>query len=142
MMDSVGDHFSALSPNTDLDTINQDKNNLHDSGFVSPVNVTMPFAKLIPILSSLVNDILLNQRKINKNPIFQTEIDEDEEDVWLSHLSINPNVKTLGANVFESFSAMSPEPGPRTQGWGEWISGAAESLMARLNESPVIRNSS
>ena len=62
-MDSVGDHFGALSPNTDLDTINQDKNNLHDSGFVSPVNVTMPFAKLIPILSSLVKDILLNQRK-------------------------------------------------------------------------------
>ena len=140
-MDNVGDHYSALSPNTDLDTINQDKNNLHDSGFVSPVNVTIPFAKLIPILSSLVKDISLNQRK-NKNPIFQTEIDENEEDVWLSHLSINPNVKTLGANVFESFSAVSPAPGAQTQGWGEWLSGAAESLMARLNESPVIRNSS
>ena len=140
-MDSVGDHYSALSPNTDLDTINQDKNLFHDSGFVSPVNVTIPFAKLIPILSSLVKDISLNQRK-NKNPIFQAEIDEDEEDVWLSHLSINPNVKTLGANVFESFSALPPAPGPRTQGWGEWLSGAAESLMARLNESPVIRNSS
>ena len=140
-MDSVGDHYSALSPNTDLDTINQDKNHLHDSGFVSPVNVTIPFAKLIPILSSLVIDIILNQRK-NKNPIFQTEIDEDEEDVWLSHLSISPNVKTLGANVFESFSAVSPATDPQTQGWGEWLSGAAESLMARLNESPVIRNSS
>ena len=140
-MDNVGDHYSALSPNTDLDTINQDKNHLHDSGFVSPVNVTIPFAKLIPILSSLVKDISLNQRK-NKNPIFQAEIDEDEEDVWLSHLSINPNVKTLGANVFESFSALSPAPGTQTQGWGEWLSGAAESLMARLNESPVIRNSS
>ena len=54
VMDSVGDHYSALSPVTDPDTIHQDKNQLHDSGFVSPVNVTMPFAKLIPILSSLV----------------------------------------------------------------------------------------
>lgn len=57
LMDSVGDHYSALYPNTDLDKIYLDKNNLHDSGFVSPVNVTMPFAKLIPILSSLVKEI-------------------------------------------------------------------------------------
>ena len=54
VMDSVGDHYSALSPDTDPDMVHQDKNQLHDSGFVSPVNVTMPFAKLIPILSSLV----------------------------------------------------------------------------------------
>ena len=63
--------------------------------------------------------------------------------MWLSHLSINPSVKTLGANVYESFSASSPAPGPQAQGqsWGEWLSGAAESLMARVNESPVSRNS-
>ena len=63
MMDIVGDHYTALSPITDLDTINQDKNNLHDSGFVSPVNVTIPFAKLIPILSSLVKDKFIEPKK-------------------------------------------------------------------------------
>ena len=65
VMDSVGDHYSALSPNTDLDMIYQNKNNLHDSGFVSPVNVTMPFAKLIPILSSLVKDISKTMKQIS-----------------------------------------------------------------------------
>ena len=64
VMDSVGDHYSALSPNTD-DMIYQDKNNLHDSGFVSPVNVTMPFAKLIPILSLLVKDISKTMKLIS-----------------------------------------------------------------------------
>ena len=50
-MDNVGDHYSSLSPIADF---NQDKDSLHDSGFVSPVHVTLPFAKLIPIMSSLV----------------------------------------------------------------------------------------
>ena len=64
-------------------------------------------------------------------------IDEDEEDVWLSHLSINPLVKTLGANVYESFSAATPAPVHQSQGWGEWLMGAAETVLARINESPV-----
>ena len=47
---------------------------------------------------------------------------EDEEDVWLSHLSSNPFVKTLGANVYETFSQPPPAPAAADcQGWSDWL---------------------
>ena len=70
VLDSVGDYYIDITPTTGLNEINKDKNHLHDSGFVSPVNVTMPFAKLIPILSSLVREIFNREKYFAVTNVF------------------------------------------------------------------------
>ena len=53
-LDSVGGHYTGPGPT---------KASLHhsDSGFVSPASVSLPLAKLIPILSSQVNTRAVNE---------------------------------------------------------------------------------
>ena len=43
------------APPTPSSSDTDGKNSLHDSGFVSPANVSLPLAKLIPILTAQVN---------------------------------------------------------------------------------------
>ena len=72
---------------------------------------------------------------------FQVDVSEDEEDVWLSHLSSNPFVKTLGANVYETFSQPPPAPAAAdSQGWSDWLASGATSVMASINEIPISLN--
>ena len=73
---------------------------------------------------------------------FQVDVSEDEEDVWLSHLSSNPFVKTLGANVYETFSQPPPAPAAaaESQGWSDWLASGATSVMASINEIPISLN--
>ena len=69
------------------------------------------------------------------------DVSEDEEDVWLSHLSSNPFVKTLGANVYETFSQPPPAPAAAdSQGWSDWLASGATSVMAAINEIPISLN--
>ena len=69
------------------------------------------------------------------------DVSEDEEDVWLSHLSSNPFVKTLGANVYETFSQPPPAPvAADSQGWSDWLASGATSVMAAINEIPISLN--
>ena len=67
------------------------------------------------------------------------DVSEDEEDVWLSHLSSNPFVKTLGANVYETFS-QPPAAAADSQGWSDWLASGATSVMASINEIPISLN--
>ena len=69
-----------------------DKSSLHDSGFVSPANVSLAVAKLIPILSGLVI------------PPDNAAMGMPDGDLWLEHLQQQSGVKLLGANVYETFS--------------------------------------
>jgi len=74
-----------------------------DSGFVSPANVSVHLAKLLPLITA------------------QTRIaSEGEPDAWLEHLQEHPDSKLLGANVYEAFSA------PKTiaqeqEGWNTYL---------------------
>merc|ERR1719186_1118509 len=75
------------------------KSALHDSGFVSPANVSLAVAKLIPILSGLVH-----------NP-------QEEQDLWLLHLLEDPNMKLLGANVYETFCQVESKEDAQEDSW-------------------------
>merc|ERR1711936_1360128 len=89
-VDKIADYYAAIGLTGSLDTPpssnlqTKTKNALHDSGFVSPANVSLPLAKLIPILSA------------------QIRVPSEEEDTWLLHLQDNPAIKLLGANVYEA----------------------------------------
>jgi len=114
IMDSVGEYFHSVSNAEHKDQVkNMSKDSLNDSGFVSPATVSLPFAKIIPILSSQI----------------KTESDDDD-DLWLWHLSENPISKTLGANIFESFSQVSmTSQQPSNQGWSDWMFSTVDQLF-------------
>ncbi|KAK3931155.1 Peroxisomal biogenesis factor 3 [Frankliniella fusca] len=56
-----------------------------DCSFINPNNVTIPLAKLIPIVSKL------------------TELNHNKKDLWIYQLVRNDLVKVFGANVYEAF---------------------------------------
>jgi len=102
-VDKIADYYAAIGLSGSLEdtpsSTQQTKNALHDSGFVSPANVSLPLAKLIPILSA------------------QILVPSEEEDSWLVHLQDNPAIKLLGANVYEAFCE-SASAKPECVGWG------------------------
>jgi len=106
-VDKIAEYYSAIgmsaNNNDDKSQTEESKNQLHDSGFVSPANISLPLAKLIPILSA------------------QAHINDDEDDEWLSHLQDNPSVKLLGANVYETFSEISSKPTNSLESWGDYL---------------------
>lgn len=86
------------------------KNRLHDSGFVSPANVTLHLAKLIPILTA------------------QARSQGPEPDLWLAHLQDHSGTKVLGANVYEAFCQSRTTVGEEVVGqesWGEFLARSA-----------------
>jgi len=113
-VDKIADYYAAIGLTGSLDTPSSSnlqtktKNALHDSGFVSPANVSLPLAKLIPILSA------------------QIRVPSEEEDTWLLHLQDNPAIKLLGANVYEAFCESASDK-PASVGWGEYFYNAYSS---------------
>jgi len=113
-VDKIADYYAAIGLAGSLDTPSSSnlqtktKNALHDSGFVSPANVSLPLAKLIPILSA------------------QIRVPSEEEDTWLLHLQDNPAIKLLGANVYEAFCESASDK-PASVGWGEYFYNAYSS---------------
>jgi len=87
---------------------NLDKNQLHNTAFVSPVDIGLPLAKLIPVLSRLVSS------------------SGTDADHWLVHLQDNPGAKLLGANVYETFCQQQKEQ-PSEEGWGDYLLQSASS---------------
>lgn len=86
------------------------KNRLHDSGFVSPANVTLHLAKLIPILTA------------------QARSQGPEPDLWLTHLQDHSGTKVLGANVYEAFCQSRTTVGEEVVGqesWGHFLARSA-----------------
>ena len=108
-MDNVSEYYNTAG--LSLSDKTEDKSCLHDSVFVSPATLSLPVAKIIPLLSS------------------QVMVAAGQQDVWLLHLQENPSVKVLGANVYESFCQTSPPPpSPSStshQSWTDWISATA-----------------
>ena len=109
-MDNVSEYYNTTGLSHRDKT--EDKSSLHDSVFVSPASLSLPVAKIIPLLSS------------------QVMVTAGQQDVWLLHLQENPSVKVLGANVYESFCQTSPPPPPPAsytsqQSWTDWITATA-----------------
>ena len=91
-----------------------------------------------------INTVKCSFHLLSATTHFQVDVSEDEEDVWLSHLSSNPFVKTLGANVYETFSQPPSAPAAAaaadSQGWSDWLASGATSVMASINEIPISLN--
>ena len=63
IMDNVTDYYNSVGQSDRQDVV-KNKNSLHDSGFVSPANITLPLAKIIPVLSSQVRLSLLDMSPV------------------------------------------------------------------------------
>eukprot|EP00092_Neocalanus_flemingeri_P017610 GFUD01019052.1.p1 GENE.GFUD01019052.1~~GFUD01019052.1.p1 ORF type:complete len:405 (+),score=96.76 GFUD01019052.1:382-1596(+) len=111
-VDRIAEYYAAIGlsgSSSSPPSNSENKNSLHDSGFVSPANVSLPLAKLIPILTA------------------QIRVPSDEEDAWLIHLQDNPAIKLLGANVYEAFCQNGGTSQSKTEGWGEYLYKTASS---------------
>jgi len=108
IMDNVGEYYNTAGLSH---CSSQTKSSLQDSGFVSPATISLPVAKIIPLLSS------------------QVVVTVGEQDVWLLHLQESPSVKVLGANVYESFCQSSPTQPQQEQTWGQWITSTAAAWL-------------
>merc|ERR1711936_267923 len=82
LLDRVADHYSVsplphskASYSTESDS---------DSGFVSPASVALPLARLLPILTVV--------------------LEEEDDEPWLHHLQESPSLQRQAANVYETFS--------------------------------------
>jgi len=106
--DTVGEEFGHV----DVKQLPQkSKDDLHDSGFVSPASVSLPLAKIIPMLSS------------------QVSMSHEEDDVWLWHLTENPLSKSLGANIYESYSQTEQKTETESQGWTSWFYSTVDQFL-------------
>merc|ERR1712210_377851 len=89
LLDRVADHcsvsplpYSKASNSTESDS---------DSGFVSPASVALPVARLLPILTVV--------------------LEEQGGEPWLHHLQESPSLQRQAANVYETFSEISSTEG-------------------------------
>jgi len=101
LVDRVAEYYATIGMTTEPPHQSSDpgKSALHDSGFVSPANVSLAVAKLIPIMSGLVH-----------HP-------HEEQDLWLLHLLEDPSIKLLGANVYETFCQAQEKEGGEEESW-------------------------
>jgi len=82
LLDRVADHYS-VSPIQPHKTSNSTESD-SDSGFVSPASVALPLARLLPILTVV--------------------LEEEGGEPWLHHLQESPSLQRQAANVYETFS--------------------------------------
>jgi len=112
-VDKIAEYYASIGStgqNTSPPPSNpENKSSLHDSGFVSPANISLPLAKLIPILTA------------------QIRVPDQEIDAWLTHLQENPPIKLLGANVYEAFCQAGSSSLNQSEGWKEYLYTAASS---------------
>ena len=99
ILDNVGEYYNT----TGLSTPSPRDKTCLNSGFVSPATISLPLAKIIPLLSS------------------QVLVTEGQQDVWLLYLQENPSIKILGANVYESFSQPAGARAEPEVGWTDWM---------------------
>lgn len=113
LVDRVAEYYATIGMTTDHPHQSSDpgKSALHDSGFVSPANVSLAVAKLIPIMSGLVH-----------NP-------REDQDLWLLHLLEDPSIKLLGANVYETFCQPQTKEGGEEESWMGAISRTVSSFF-------------
>jgi len=105
ILDRVADHYS-VSPLPNLNKVFNSTESDSDSGFVSPASVALPLARLLPILSAV--------------------LDEEGGEPWLNHLQESPSLQRQAANVYETFS-FPPSSSVDDGGWG-WTSTISKTL--------------
>jgi len=99
LLDRVSEHYTHQGSSGWMETKESNSESDSDSGFVSPVSISLPVAKLIPILSA------------------QVRLSQGENDEWLNHLQDNPSLRSLGANVYEAFTSSPQESSDSNDGW-------------------------
>merc|ERR1712083_14881 len=110
LLDRVADHYS-VSPSLP-DNINNNKSSNStesdsDSGFVSPASVALLLARLLPILTAV--------------------LEEEGGEPWLNHLQESPSLQRQAANVYETFS-FSPTCSKEGEGWTSTLYQAVSSF--------------
>lgn len=94
VIDKLADQFAPLNSTEPAPGSSRDEvadawtsavNGSAKSSFVHPSNVTMPLAKLIPIVNKM------------------TELSPTKKDLWMYQLVRNDLVKVFGANIYEAF---------------------------------------
>jgi len=118
LLDSVAEHYSAVGhvqpPGVKLPHKSDDSESDSDSGFVSPASISLPVAKLIPILSA------------------QVSLNNGETDLWLNHLKESPSLRSLGANVYEAFCKSQEPVSSVEEGWGSALYNSVSSWYWRM----------
>merc|ERR1712192_372311 len=112
LLDRVADHYfvshSSLTYNNKNNNNNKSSNSTgsdSDSGFVSPASVALPLARLLPILTAIM--------------------EEDGGIPWLNHLQESPSLQRQAANVYETFSF---SPTCSNEGWTSTLYQAVSSF--------------
>jgi len=95
LLDRVADHYSfsplpAYNNNNNNNKASNSTESDSDSGFVSPASVVLPLARLLPILTAV--------------------LEEDGGEPWLNHLQESPSLQRQAANVYETFSFPQTSP--------------------------------
>lgn len=108
ILDRVAEYFTTSEaggspspqkhPGKNIETVDSESDS--DSGFVSPVSVFLPVAKLIPILTT------------------QVRLRIDEADMWSGHLQDCPSLRSLGANIYEAYCETNQVCNTDYQDWG------------------------
>jgi len=109
LLDRVADHYS-VSPSLPFTNNNKSSNSTEsdsDSGFVSPASVALPLARLLPILTVV--------------------LEEEGGEPWLNHLQESPSLQRQAANVYETFS-FSPTCSKEGEGWTSTLYQAVSSF--------------
>jgi len=114
LLDRVADHY-FVSPNG-LPYNNNHNNNKSsnstesdsDSGFVSPASVALPLARLLPILTAV--------------------LEEEGGEPWLNHLQESPSLQRQAANVYETFSFSASTCSNEEEGWTSTLYQAVSSF--------------
>jgi len=105
LVDNMADHYSTVAQN--VEGVDE---------FVSPCDIGIPMAKLVPILSSLVMDDSVG--------------DDREEDEWLVHIREHGDLKLLGANCYETFCERERErEAEANHSWLQYLSTSVSSFF-------------
>jgi len=113
LLDKVADYYTAAGQSPLARPIKDSGSESDsDSGFVSPVSVSLPVAKLLPIMAAQVRP-------------------EDGSDPWLGHLQDSSPLRSLAANVYEAFCHSPPQAAECTS-WSSTLIQAATSWYWRV----------
>lgn len=100
-VDKLAEHYTEQTPGGGGE---EEEESSSSSSFISPASLSLPLAKLVPLLSGLL-----------------TQEEEEEADEWLAHLIDNQDLRTFGANVYESFCQQAAPPFTQPEAETTWL---------------------
>jgi len=111
LLDRVADHYCVSPSSLPYNNNNKSSNSTEsdsDSGFVSPASVALPLARLLPILTAV--------------------LEEEGGEPWLNHLQESPSLQRQAANVYETFSFSASTCSNEGEGWTSTLYQAVSSF--------------